>query len=629
MANNYDVQAIIRDLKEKEEMNAEQHDGCYELMRETVEAYAKLSDFSALDYKDLNLVYLTTVGTWSQGLDAKKKMVNESNLASDDKEHLTMLWDDVWEKAGRGEYSNYEASAKVGRSIGLFGTGFFSFKRKNSAPTPEQVASFIRMLVDLLPMTDDDAMFERAEGVLNEPLPGMQTAAASMILHCLKPYSFPILNSNTGHSNIFEVIGVQLKKTGSLETYIDNCRKIKAFRDQNFSCKNYRIFDVEAQNLNKFPISEQTVKRVWLLTWNVNNRHWEGFSEKCAATKAGQTVSEMWTCSSTDPRIGDEVFLIKLGDQPRCLIGHGRVIKESYAKEHYDPEKATEGKVSDHIDVEFDRLIDYEKEEYISQDELKAKCSAQHWDPQNSGIEIKPEVLPTLHALWKAVTKNQEQYGFAEIISFLSDHSGEHYIAPDKAGDKAEYMTDLKNRGKEVRQRFIAFARKVAAQIPGLEYVSCSNWMNQIQNVERYLWVELKNDEWKDFPQSVSLSIEQHDDVYPGEGYYLSVRAETRDVSSKAADYKRQLRLLDRDLLDEMTYRTMYKDKSYHDHGTDRDTVRALCEDGTIVKVAIVKAIEHLPEKDADGTVFEETLNAAKEILPLYQYVMQQEDWWP
>jgi len=201
MADNYDVQAIMHDLKEKEDMQAEQHDGCYEVMRKTVEAYAKLSDFSALDYKDLNLVYLTTVGTWSQGIDAKKKMVNESNLASEDKKHLTMLWDRVWQKAGRGEYTNYEVSAKGGRSVGLFGTGFFSFKRNNSAPTPEQVERFIRMLIDLLPMTDDDAMFDRAENVLNAPIPGMQAAAASMILHCLKPYTFPILNSNTGYSN--------------------------------------------------------------------------------------------------------------------------------------------------------------------------------------------------------------------------------------------------------------------------------------------------------------------------------------------------------------------------------------------------------------------------------------------
>lgn len=94
----------------------------------------------------------------------------------------------------------------------------------------------------------------------------------------------------------------------------------------------------------------------------------------------------------------------------------------------------------------------YEIEEGVLKIKFKNKCSAQHWSPQNSGIEIKPEVLPTLYSLWKAVTNNHEQYGFAEMISFLSDYSGEHYIAPDKAGDKAEYMTELKNRGQEARQ---------------------------------------------------------------------------------------------------------------------------------------------------------------------------------
>ena len=88
MADNYDIQGIINDLKEKEEMDPDKHDGCYELMRETIEAYSKLDDISVLDFSDLNLVYLTTVGTFRQGLDAKKKTVNESHLLPDDKEYL-------------------------------------------------------------------------------------------------------------------------------------------------------------------------------------------------------------------------------------------------------------------------------------------------------------------------------------------------------------------------------------------------------------------------------------------------------------------------------------------------------------------------------------------------------------
>ena len=245
---------------------------------------------------------------------------------------------------------NYEASAQEGQSIGLFGTGFLSFKRKDSEPTSEQVQSFIRMLIELLPMEDDDEMFSRAEEVLRAPIPGMQAAAASMILHCLKPYTFPILNANTGSGNIFEVLGVSLTKTSSLENYIDNCRKIKAFRDENFACKNYRIFDIEAQNMENFAVIDS---RVWLLAWNKNNWYWENYSDKCVKTKNGQTVRESWSCSSTKPKLGDEVFMIKLGEQPRCLIGHGHVVRESYESGHYGDVKSSEGKKIHYVDVEF------------------------------------------------------------------------------------------------------------------------------------------------------------------------------------------------------------------------------------------------------------------------------------
>ena len=36
MAEKYDVQAIINDLKHRGEMDAEKQDGCYELMRSVI-----------------------------------------------------------------------------------------------------------------------------------------------------------------------------------------------------------------------------------------------------------------------------------------------------------------------------------------------------------------------------------------------------------------------------------------------------------------------------------------------------------------------------------------------------------------------------------------------------------------
>ncbi len=56
MAEEYNVQAIMHTLNEKTEMDPDQHDGCYELMRETIAAYSKLNDFSVIDYKDLTRI---------------------------------------------------------------------------------------------------------------------------------------------------------------------------------------------------------------------------------------------------------------------------------------------------------------------------------------------------------------------------------------------------------------------------------------------------------------------------------------------------------------------------------------------------------------------------------------------
>jgi hypothetical protein len=131
----------------------------------------------------------------------------------------------------------------------MFGTGFFSFQKKT---TSEDTRAFIGMCVDMLPMSDDYEMFDRAASVLTASFRGMASASASMVLHCLKPFTFPILNSIMGNSDVYTILGVPLVRKGSLDTYIDNCRKVKAFRDKNFTFKNYRIFDLAALDMSKY-----------------------------------------------------------------------------------------------------------------------------------------------------------------------------------------------------------------------------------------------------------------------------------------------------------------------------------------------------------------------------------------
>ena len=232
-----DSKEIIALLNQEPEMNPDLHDGSYELMREIVESYSNMDDYSILNYKDLNAVYAMVLGTWKLNVEKKKEYVYASHLPDDEKQTLAKIIDDVWDKACRGKYNNRESK---GPSIGMFGTGFYSFESKTDDKSCQR---FIELLVEISDLDDDDQIFDLCEIVLDSELKGMQAASASVMLHCLKPMVFPILNANFGDGTIYEPLGIILTSPGKLTSYITNCRRIKEFRDANLKVKNYRILD--------------------------------------------------------------------------------------------------------------------------------------------------------------------------------------------------------------------------------------------------------------------------------------------------------------------------------------------------------------------------------------------------
>ncbi|MSA03610.1 AAA domain-containing protein [Lactonifactor sp. BIOML-A3] len=156
------------------------------------------------------------------------------------------------------------------------------------------------------------------------------------------------------------------------------------------------------------PVEE---KRGWLLTWNPANWTWDEYKEWCEGTKKGETYTISWTCNSKQPQIGDDVFLMKTGAQPRGVIGHGRVVTDSYEGPHYDADKAAEGVTANHIDVEYDWIQNCDKgEKILLQDDLKEKHPQQTWSPMGSGIEIKEPILTMLKEEWYELTSISEYW---------------------------------------------------------------------------------------------------------------------------------------------------------------------------------------------------------------------------
>ena len=111
------------------------------------------------------------------------------------------------EKAQNHEYKHTEQSENI--SVGMFGTGFYNTQTKT---TPESVQKFIKLCVSLLNENNEDKAFSLVEETLKDGMNGLATGGVSQVLHCLKPYIFPILNSNQGKNNLFQKLGIQLEK---------------------------------------------------------------------------------------------------------------------------------------------------------------------------------------------------------------------------------------------------------------------------------------------------------------------------------------------------------------------------------------------------------------------------------
>ena len=190
----------------------------------------------------------------------------------------------------------------------------------------------------------------------------------------------------------------------------DSC--LSAFSSGNYSYTSFPELSFKAWKVSNTDMESQnnntnSDKKCWLISWNPENWDWYDYDRTCAKTTPEDTFIDSWSCTSKKPRIGDEIFLIKLGDKPRGIIGHGFVHRESYSGVHYDTGKAEKGKQSNYIDVEFDCLLNHKTEKILFQDDLKTQCPSQTWSPQSSGIEIKAEVVPSLQNLWKEITDNR------------------------------------------------------------------------------------------------------------------------------------------------------------------------------------------------------------------------------
>jgi len=134
----------------------------------------------------------------------------------------------------------------------------------------------------------------------------------------------------------------------------------------------------------------------FLFAWNPDKWPWPDLAQDVKDLEETGVFVDAWSCASHKAvREGDKAYLIKLGKEPKGIIGSGFISSEPFMGENH------RGQPRMRILVNFEKLLNPDNEEILSLDVLKSGVLAsQHWSTQSSGIKIKPEVADELESVW-------------------------------------------------------------------------------------------------------------------------------------------------------------------------------------------------------------------------------------
>ena len=144
----------------------------------------------------------------------------------------------------------------------------------------------------------------------------------------------------------------------------------------------------------------------YLITWNPKRADWTDLAADSRFVQNGGVISQSWSCSNNKSiEIGDQIFLIRLGVQPKGIFASGTVTRGSFEDEHWDEERAAEGDVCRFVEFDIDKLLDPEHDQILSREVLdNPPFDSVNWNTQASGIRIADAVAEELEKLWAEVS---------------------------------------------------------------------------------------------------------------------------------------------------------------------------------------------------------------------------------
>lgn len=187
----------------------------------------------------------------------------------------------------------------------------------------------------------------------------------------------------------------------------------------------------------------------YLFTWNPNKWDWTDLQESIERLETVGYVERRWSCgNSKSIKKGDRVFLIRLGEEPKGIMGSGYAKSSYYVASHWD---GTKGKTANYIDIEFEILINPAENTLFDKESLESidKTNVQQWFPQQSGISIKPELVEDLEANWFNFVKENKYISNSFISNDVITDIKETY----QEGKSKDITQTRYERNPEARKR--------------------------------------------------------------------------------------------------------------------------------------------------------------------------------
>lgn len=155
--------------------------------------------------------------------------------------------------------------------------------------------------------------------------------------------------------------------------------------------------------------------RTFLLTWHPGRWPWRDLVGALDDLATAGVVHERWSVGNRrDLPPGSRLFLMRLGEDPKGLVGSGWSTSEPNQDPHWDGERAGAGDLTWFVGLDFDVL---QEAPLVSLDVLtQPPFDGVSWTPQASGVEIPPPVAAAVESAWAKRTAGPAVGVFVDAV---------------------------------------------------------------------------------------------------------------------------------------------------------------------------------------------------------------------